>query len=386
MWRVAICLLLACKGDAPPSQPPLPPNTFRVPVVSSSPPALVAFRDDAGTPWQELAIRDNGYDVPLAARFTLLAVCPHWGGSTVVLRHWTREDNRDFRFACEGFDGEALADVTPVFARSAVVQTVKAGGMRELCASNTTVCSLRAGIHDTLVLHDADGHDPRAKLHRALSIFDGARIDADASHGFQLESRTLEITAAIPTRTYRGSVYVCLETANDDQLACTGKPYINDFPPHVEQTYRRIPDAHRLPTDCDVLEAPSTRICLRDQPRTMIEIAPRAVEMRRHGRVLSFDLADADALSVELSGNMPKGARWRAIATRRWLAGATSYTPPAVEVSGWRAAWSLPAEIGVRAALVWGPKPSAHERNAFVSQRLVPGDRIDTAVATIMVE
>ena len=121
MWRFAVCLL-ACKGDAPASQPPQPspPGTFRIPVVTSSPPALVAVRDDAGTTWQALALRDGGYDVPVASRFTLIVVCAHWGGSAVELRHWAREDNRDLRIACEGFDGESLADVTPVFAPSKV--------------------------------------------------------------------------------------------------------------------------------------------------------------------------------------------------------------------------------------------------------------------------
>jgi hypothetical protein len=380
VWRLAVWTLLACKGDAPASQPPQPPGTFRIPIVSSSPPALVAVRDDAGTTWQALAPRDNGYDVPLAARFTLLVVCPHWGGSDVELRHWTREDNRDFRFACEGFDGEALADVTPVFSPSKVVQTIKSGGIREVCASTTTVCSLQAGIHDTMMLYDSDGPSPRVKIHRGLSIFDGARIDADASRGWTFERRTIEIDSS--TETNNASVYVCLETESGDAIACSGQTYWRGLPTHVEQAYTHVPAAHRLPTDCDVLDAPGTRMCLRDVPHTRVELARREVAMRLDDKVLTFTLADADALSAEYRG-AAKSARWSVIATRRWLADATTYAPPDVDVPGWRREWSLPTKPLVRAALVVGPKPSAHERRARVSQRLVPGDRIDTHAASI---
>jgi hypothetical protein len=104
--------------------------------------------------------------------------------------------------------------------------------------------------------------------------------------------------------------------------------------------------------------------------------------MRRAGETLAFALGDADALSADYRGPA-KAARWSIIATRRWLGGATTYTPPAVTVAGWRAEWSFPAASEVRASLVWGPKPSANERGARVSQRLVPGDRIDTANANI---
>jgi hypothetical protein len=143
-----------------------------------------------------------------------------------------------------------------------------------------------------------------------------------------------------------------------------------------------VPEAHRVATDCDVLDAPGTRMCLRDV-HTRITIAPRPVAMERRGDTLAFDLADAEALSVQYRSRTPKGARWSIVATRRWLAGATTYTPPEVTVPGWRSEWSLSAPLDLRAALVWGPKPSAHERRARVSQRLAPGDRIDTHAATI---
>ena len=375
MWRLVL-VLIACKGDAPPSQPPQP--TPRLELVSSTPPALVAVRTDDGA-WTSLALRDDGYDLPAAPRFTLVVVCAHWLGADIEVREWTARDDLDFAVGCVGFDGEPLAEVHAKFAPGDVVQTVTTGGIHELCSSNVEACRLRTGTHDAIVLHGAT----HARIHRDLRIFDGAQIDANALGGWEPERRTVEIVSG--ERRNKNSVYVCLETRHGDELLCSGQTYWREFPDRIEQEYVRVPDAARVATDCDVLEVQGTRMCLRDAPRTHVDIAERAVPPMQYDRAahaLAFSLADADALEIVVRSREPKAARWSIVATRGALGTATTYTLPELStIPGWRPEWAR-GDI-IDGALIWGPKPSSSHSRPRLWQRLRPGDRMDAAAASV---
>ena len=353
--------------------------------MSPSSPALVAIRPDDGGTWQTLEIRDGGYAVPIAARFTLVVVCAHWAGSYVEVRHWTAGDNHDFALSCLGFDGEPLSDLHPTFAPGEVIQTVATGGMHERCSnSGSDWCRLRNGTHDAIALHGARDVQ-RARIIRDFQIFDGARFDADASKGWLPDRRTLEVVSDFHGG--NGSVYTLLETRRGDALLYSGKTYWGKFPDHVEQEYLRVPDAERLATDCDVLEVQGTRMCLRDAPRTRIEIKTREVPPMRYdsgAHTLVFSLADADALNVSVRSGGSSSPSWNIIATRRWLGDATQYTlPELATIPGWRPVWSHAVGERIDGRLIWGPKPSSHQSRPRLWQPLRPGDRMDTAGANV---
>jgi hypothetical protein len=252
------------------------------------------------------------------------------------------------------------------------------GGLHEQCSSNVENCRLRVGMHDAIVRHGT-----RARIQRDLRIFDGAQIDANASGGWEPERRTIEIESE--DRGDKRSIYLCLETRRGDELLCSGQTYWGGFPERVEQEYVRVPDAARVATDCDVLEVQGTRMCLRDAPRTRVEIAKRAVPPMQYDRAahaLAFSLGDADALEIDVRSREPKAAQWNIVATRGALGEAKTYTLPELStIPGWRAEWAR-GDI-IKSALIWGPKPSSSHSRPRLWQRLRPGDRMDTAGAFV---